>query len=158
MSAPLALTLPLAVLPALVGGFAAYTASRGWAGTLTRDGRFGVRSPAAVRSEAAFITANKVAAPVVAGAAVVGLLVAVLVVVLPLATVTAVIVAVLGLVGSATLLVYSGVLGDRAAQTVPKPATKPGTGAGCGGCACGGGGCGGGSGLTKRDPAAVAGN
>lgn len=157
MSASLALTIPLALLPALVGGFAAVTASRGWTGKLRRDGRLGVRSEAALRSEAAFHTANKVAAPVVGGAAVVGVLVAALVLFVPLASVTAVILAVLGLVAALALLVYAGLLGDRAAQSVPKPASKPGGGAGCGGCACGGGGCGG-SGLTRSDPAAVAGN
>lgn len=151
VSASLALTMPLAILPALVGGVAAVTARRGWTQSLDMGGRLGVRSEASMRSETAFTTANRVATPVVAGAAVVGLLVAVLLVLLPMPVLTAVVVAVVGLVATAALLVYAGVLGDRAARMVPQPARKPGGGGGCGSCACGSGSCG--SGLTRNTPA-----
>lgn len=99
--------------------------------------------------------ANRVAAPVAAGAAVVAGVLAVLVLVLPLQTAGTVMVWVVGLVGSMALLVIAGVLGDRAARQVPIPARRPAaSGAGCGGCGCGGGGC---AGLTRTDPAAAAG-
>ena len=155
-NAPPGLTIPLAALLAVLAVAAAVTAKRGAAGTLRRAGRLGVHSPAAVASEDAFALANRVAAPVAAGASVVAGVLALLVLVLPLPTAGAVSIWLLGLVGSMVLLVLAGVLGDRAARQVPIPARRPGSaaGAGCSGCACGGGGC---AGLTRTDPAAAAG-
>lgn len=155
-NAPLALTIPLALLLLLLATAAAMMARRGSAGTLQRSGRLGVRSPAALASDQAFAVANRVAAPVSAGAAAVAGVLAVLVVVLPLSTAGTLMIWVLGLAGSIILLVAAGVLGDRAARQVPIPARKPGSagGGGCSGCACGGGGC---AGITRNDPATAGG-
>ena len=154
--APLWLTIPLAVLLAAIGAASAVMARGGFAGSLTRKSRLGVHSPAAMASDEAFALANRVAAPVAGGAAVVAVVSAVLVLscrcrppppwwsgwsVWP---------------GPMVLLLVAGVLGDRAARQVPIPAGKPGSagGGGCSGCACGGGGC---AGITRSDPAAAAG-
>jgi hypothetical protein len=154
--APLALTIPLALLLAVLAVAAALMARRGTAGTLQRSGRLGVHTPAALASDDAFSLANRVAAPISAGAAAVAAVVAVLVLFLPLSTAGTITVFVVGLAGSMTLLVAAGVLGDRAARQVPIPARKPGSpgGAGCSGCACGGGGC---AGITRNNPAAATG-
>jgi hypothetical protein len=107
-------------------------------------------------SDEAFALANRVAAPVAGGAAVIAGVLAIMVLVLPVGGWTVVVMALVGLAGSMALLVVAGVLGDRAARQVPIPAAKPGSsaGGGCTGCACGGGGC---SGITRNDPAAAAG-
>ncbi len=155
-SAPLALTIPLAVLFAVLAAASAAMAKGGFAGSLTRKGRLGVHTPAAMASDEAFALANRVAAPVTGGAAVVAGMLAIAVIALPSSTGTALVMAVVGLAGSMALLVVAGVLGDRAARQVPIPAAQPGStaGGGCTGCACGSGGC---AGLTRNDPAAAAG-
>ncbi len=155
-NAPLALTIPLALLLAVLAAAAAVMARRGSAGAMQRSDRLGVHTPAAMASENAFAVANRVAAPVSAGAAAVAAVIAVLVVVLPLSSAGALTVFVIGLAGSMGLLVAAGVLGDRAARQVPIPARKPGSagGAGCSGCACGGGGC---AGISRTDPASATG-
>ena len=155
-NAPLALTIPLALLLAVLAAAAAVMAKRGSAGTLQRTDRLGVHTPAAIASDDAFGLANRVAAPVAAGAAAVAAVIAVLVVVLPVSTAGTLTVFVIGLAGSMGLLVAAGVLGDRAARQVPIPARRPGSagGAGCSGCACGGGGC---AGISRNDPAAASG-
>jgi hypothetical protein len=153
VTAPLALTLPLAVVLLVLAGGAALAARGGWTGSLRRDGRIGVRTPAALASDPAFALANKVAAPVYAGAAVAGLLLAAVAVLLPVGAVGAVVVFAIGLVAVVALAVSGNALGERAARSVPLPARKPGGGAGCGGCACGGGGC---AGLTRTQPATPA--
>lgn len=154
--APLTLTIPLAAVLAVLAVAAAVMAVRGFAGSLVRSGRLGVHTPAALASDEAFALANRVAAPISAGAAAVAAVVAVLVVALPLSTAGTLTVWVIGLAGSMGMLVVAGVLGDRAARRVPIPARKPGSAgtAGCSGCACGGGGC---AGLTRSDPATAAG-
>jgi hypothetical protein len=156
--APLALTVPLAavlLLLAVPSGIAAY---RGRIGTLDRAGRLGLHTPAAIASEKAFALANRVAAPLVAGAAGVGLVCGLLVLLLPIGVAGTVMVAVLGLVGLLGQLYAASSLGERAALTVPRPARRPGTdGASCcGGGGCGDGGCGTGStGRVEPDPAAA---
>lgn len=142
--------LPLALVLIALAGTSAVTAIRGRNGTLDRGGRLGVRSEAALAGENAFRLANRVAWPVVAGAAVVAGACGVVLVVAPLGVLTGVLVFALALVGTVVLLVKAAQLGDRAARTVPRPARRPGGGGGCGGCACGGGGCGG---LTRNTPA-----
>ena len=156
-AAPLVLTIPLVALLALLAIASAVMAVRGYAGTLPRSGRLGVRSPAAMASDEAFAIANRVASPVAAGAAAVAGVLGLLTLVLPLPTAGTLTIFVIGLAGSMTLLVVAGVLGDRAARHVPIPARRPGSagGAGCSGCACGGGGC---AGLTRTDPAAATGS
>lgn len=146
--------LPLALILFAVAIPAASTAVRGRAGTLPRSGRLGVRSEAALRSDQAFRAANRVAWPIVAGAAVASGVVGIILVAAPLAVPTVLVIFALALIGASVLLVKAGQLGDRVARTVPKPATKPG-GASCGGCGCGGGGC---SGLTRNTTAESAAN
>jgi len=115
-----------------------------------------VHSPAAMASDEAFTLANRVAAPVAGGAAVVAVVSAVLMLFLPLPAGASLVVGLVGLAGSVVLLLVAGVLGDRAARQVPIPARKPSSagGAGCAGCACGGGGC---AGISRSDPAAASG-
>lgn len=141
MPAPLLLTVPLTVVLVGLGLLCAVTARAGWIGTLRREGRLGVHTPAALASEAAFETANRVAAPVVAGAAAISLLLGVVIGVLQPPTVTTLVMALLGLVGTFALLVAGGTLGEKAARTVPIPARRPTAGPSCGGCDCSGGGC-----------------
>ena len=145
--APFALTVPLALALLLVAVPAALAARGGWAGTLRRDGRLGVHSQAAMAGDDAFAVANKVAAPVVAGAAVVAVVAAIVVLALRLPAAAATVIAVIGLIGALALLLVAGSMGERAARTVPVPARRPGgDGPGCGACACGSGGC---AGLTR---------
>ncbi len=145
-NAPAAFTVTVAVLLLIVAGLSLVTARRGWNGTLRREGRLGIHAPAAAGSDKAFAVANKVAAPVVAGAAVVAMVFAVLVLVLPVPTAATVVIAVLGLLAVPVLLIAAGVLGERAARTMPVPARRPKPNATCDGCACGGAGC---AGLTR---------
>ncbi len=153
-AAPLFLVIPIALILVVVAIAAAVMAVRGYRGGLVRSGRLGVHTPAAMASDEAFTVANKVAAPVSGGAAVVAGLIAVLVVVLPVGAATTVVIGLVGIAGSLALLIAAGVLGDRAARQVPVPARRPGSGAAgaCSGCACGGGGC---AGISRTDPAAA---
>ena len=96
----------------------------GWQRRLPRNRFAGIRTPATLRSDAAFSAANRVAAPTVGGALALGTGGATL----------AVIVAVAG-AGAVGLLLAGGLLGHRVASAVPPP-----TG-GCAGCICSGGGC-----------------
>jgi hypothetical protein len=151
--APLALTVPLAVVLLLLAVPSAITAYRGRDGTLDRRGRLGLHTPAAQASERAFALANRVAAPLVSGAAGVGLVCAALVLALPVGVAGSIVVAALGLVGLFAQLYAASVLGERAAMTVPRPARKPEPGAGCcGGCGCGDGGCAADAGTTGDAP------
>jgi len=145
-NAPAAFTLPAAALLLILAVLGAVTAARGWTGTLSRKGRLGVHSTAAVSSNEAFAVANRVAAPVVAGAAILALLLAVVVVALPLQSVLTVVIGVFAVAAVLVLLIAGGVLGEKAARTLPVPARRPNNAASCGGCACGSGGC---SGLTR---------
>jgi hypothetical protein len=140
-SAPLALTVPLAAVLLIIAALATVTAVRGRSGTLRREGRLGIHSPAAMASDQAFQLANRVATPVVAGTAVVAAVVAVLVLVLGLGTGATLLIGLLGLVGSVGLLLVAGAMGERAARTVPVPARRPAASGSCGGCGCGEGGC-----------------
>ena len=67
--APLALTIPLAVVLLVLAISAGVMGYRGRVGLLDRHGRLGLHTPAAQASDAAFALANRVAAPVVLGAA-----------------------------------------------------------------------------------------
>ena len=145
-----AFAIPVAVLLLLLAGLCLVTARRGWSGTLARSGRLGVHTAAASESDEAFLMANRVAAPVVGGAAVIALVLAVLVVVLPFPAVATIVLGVGAFVAVFVLLIAAGVLGEQAARTVPVPARRPQPNAACSGCACGGGGC---AGLTRSTPA-----
>ena len=106
----------------------------GWRQRLPRNRFAGIRTPATLRSDAAFIAANRVAAPPVLAAGVVctvggGLALG------SAGSALTVIVAVTG-AGALGLLLAGGLLGHRVAvATIPPP---PG---GCAGCTCCGGGC-----------------
>jgi uncharacterized membrane protein len=105
----------------------------GWRQRLPRNRFAGIRTPATLRSDAAFREANRVAAPPVlaaggvcaAGGA------------LAFGTDGPVLAMIVGLAGVGTvgLLLAGGLLGHRVAVAIPPP-----TG-GCAGCACSGGGC-----------------
>ncbi|MDQ3887288.1 MAG: SdpI family protein [Actinomycetota bacterium] len=103
----------------------------GWRGVLRRNRVAGVRTPASLRSDAAFRIANRVAGPPVTAAGVVCIAGGALAYG---ATGTALTV-IVGVTGAGTLLLVlaGGILGNRAAAELrPKR---------CGGCACGAGGC-----------------
>lgn len=148
-----ALTVPIAAVLLLLAVPAAMTSYRGWAGRLTRENRLGLHTPAAVASEDAFKLANRVASPLVAGAAGVAAVCGLLVLAVPLGTVGAIVVGVLGLVGALGQMYVGSAMGERAAMTVPRPARKSSV-AGCcgagGACGCGahGGGAGNGAGAA----------
>lgn len=155
-TAPLYLTIPFVVVLAALAVASAVMARGGFTGTLARTGRLGVHTPPAMASDEAFRVANRVAAPVTAGAGAIAGVVALLILSLPLTAMGAVFFFLLGLAGGIVLLVIAGLMGDRAARHVPIPARKPTPAAGssCSGCACGSGGC---AGLTRTDPAAATG-
>jgi len=105
----------------------------GWRGRLPRNRFAGVCTPAALRSDAAFVAANRVAGlPVIVAGAVCagsGALA------LGASGATLAVIVGIGVVGTVLLVVAGGVLGDRAAATV-RPVPIP-----CGRRACGAGGC-----------------
>ncbi len=105
----------------------------GWQRRLPRNRFAGIRTPATLRSAAAFSAANRVAAPPVLAAGAVCAAGGAL----ALGTggpALAVIVAITG-VGAVGLLLAAGLLGHRVANAVPPPR------GGCAGCACGDGRC-----------------
>jgi hypothetical protein len=126
-AAGLALTVPIALALAVPATASAVAAYRGWNHTLRRTGRLGVHTLAASSSDRAFALANRVAAPVAAGAAAVGMVTALIVLLLPLDSVTAVMIGVLGVAGMWALLYIAAAMGERAARTIPPPARKPDT-------------------------------
>jgi hypothetical protein len=108
----------------------------GWFQRLPRNRFAGIRTPATLRSDAAFAAGNRVGAPpVVAAGAICAVAGAV-----AFDAGRSVLVVIVGVAGAGVLalLVAGGLLGHRAASAVPAPAST----AGCGGCACGAGGCG----------------
>ena len=108
----------------------------GWQGRLRREGRIGVRTGDALRSDEAFTLANRVAGPPALVAGLVSTLAGVAALFVP-TTLATVVVAVIGLLGALLIVRAGGGLAQRAAATVPPPPAP----AGCGGCACGSGGC-----------------
>ncbi len=147
VSAPLAFVVPVAVLLLTLTIAAAVMARSGWIGTLHRTGRLGIHSPAASASDEAFAVANRVAAPVLGGAAVLGAVLTVILAFLPLPAAATVVVGVVAVAAVATLFVAAGILGDRAARGIPVPARRPAANPACVGCGCGSGGC---AGLTRK--------
>jgi hypothetical protein len=107
----------------------------GWRRRLPRNRFAGIRTPATLRSEAAFIAANRVAAPPVFGSAVICAAGGAL----ALRTGGGVLTLIVGIAGAgAVVLVLSGgLLGHRVALAMP-----PAASGGCSECTCGGGGCG----------------
>lgn len=108
---------------------------RGWRGTLPRNRVAGVRTSATLRSDEAFALGNRVAAPATMTGGGLMVLIGLSVPMLG-STITTILVAVIGTVGSVFLVGAGGVLAHRAASAMPEPAIG-----GCGGCA--GGCCGG---------------
>lgn len=86
----------------------------GWRGLLPRNRIAGVRTPAALRSDAAFVAANHVAGPPLVAAALVCVTGGVLCLSVT-GTLLAVVAGVTG-VGTAALVVAGGLLGDRGAE------------------------------------------
>ncbi|MGW3964261.1 SdpI family protein [Amycolatopsis sp. NPDC005003] len=129
----------IALVPVVLGLLVGFGGFLGFRERLTREGGTGVRTEAALRSEEAFKLANRVAGlPTMAGGAI-----AVLTGLAGLAMPTTgglVSAAVAGVLAMVLLVMGGGVLGNRAALSVPAPA--PAAPAGCSGCACGAGGCG----------------
>lgn len=129
----------IALVPIVLGLFVGFGGFLGFRERLTREGGTGVRTQAALRSEEAFKLANRVAGlPTMAGGAI-----SVLAGLAGLAMPTTgglVSAALAGVLAMLLLVMGGGVLGNRAALTVPAPA--PVAPAGCSGCACGAGGCG----------------
>lgn len=97
----------------------------GWRGLLPRNRFAGVRTPASLRSDAAFAAANRVAAPPVLAAAAVCLTGGVVC----FAATGIALAVVAGVTGAGTLLLVlaGGILGNRAAEAV-------GAGPSCAGC------------------------
>jgi SdpI/YfhL protein family len=128
----------LALVPIVLGVLVGWGGFLGWRERLPRERGAGVRTAATMRGDEAFRLGNKVAGlPTLVGG-LIGLLAGVAGLVMPTGGGT-IVAAVVGLIGLVTLVVAGGVLGNRAAATVPAPAKLP---AGCAGCACGAGGCG----------------
>ncbi|MFI5585162.1 SdpI family protein [Amycolatopsis sp. NPDC051758] len=136
----------IALVPVVLGLLVGFGGFLGFRERLTREGGTGVRTQAALRSEEAFKLANRVAGlPTMAGGAI-----SVLTGLAGLAMPTTgglVSAALAGVLAMLLLVAGGGVLGNRAALTVPAPA--PAAPAGCSGCACGAGGCG----VFKKDDA-----
>ena len=104
----------------------------GLRGSLRRNRYFGVRTPAALRSDEAFTLANRVAGlpTLVAGA------VGVLGSVTSMALSDSIIPLAVGIVGMFAIVLAGAVTGHKAAEALPEP--EPELPAGCAGCACGG--------------------
>jgi len=118
----------------LVAGGALLTVSLlGWRQRLPRNRFAGVRTPATLRSEAAFIAANRVAAPPVLAAGAICAAGGAL----AFGTGGPALAVIIGVtsIGAVGLLVAGGLLGHRVAAAVPPPEAS------CSGCACGAGGC-----------------
>jgi hypothetical protein len=129
----------IALVPVVLGLLVGFGGFLGFRERLTREGGTGVRTQAALRSEEAFKLANRVAGlPTMAGGAISVLTgLAGLAMPTPGGLISA---ALAGVLAMLLLVMGGGVLGNRAALTVPAPA--PAAPAGCSGCACGAGGCG----------------
>lgn len=121
----------IGALLSLAGAALLVVGTLGWAARLPRNRWVGVRTPAALRSDAAFVAGNRAAGPVVAAGGLVALaggLVAV-----SATGVALVVVVVAAGVGTVALVLAGGVLGHRVAEDVPAPRRI----GGCADCVCG---------------------
>jgi uncharacterized membrane protein len=123
----------LGVVLLAAGGGLVTVGLLGWRQRLPRNRFAGVRTPATLRSDAAFVAANRVAAPPVFAAGAVCAAGGVLAFGAG-GPALAVIVGVAG-AGTVGLLLAGGLLGHRLAAAMPPPT------AGCAGCTCSGGSC-----------------
>ncbi|SFW53801.1 SdpI family protein [Amycolatopsis australiensis] len=125
----------IALVPIVLGLFVGFGGFLGFRERLTREGGTGVRTQAALRSEEAFKLANRVAGlPTMAGGAI-SVLAGLAGLAMP-STGGLIAAAFAGVLAMLVLVMGGGVLGNRAAMSVPTPA--PAAPAGCSGCACGG--------------------
>ncbi|KAA9166684.1 SdpI family protein [Amycolatopsis acidicola] len=124
----------VALIPVVLGVVVGWGGLLGWREKLPRDRGAGVRTDATLRSDEAFRLGNKVAGLPTIFAGVVGVLAGIAGLVMP-TTAGTIIATLVGVVGIVALVLAGGLLGHRAAQSVPAPAATP---AGCAGCACGG--------------------
>lgn len=125
------------VLPVVLGVIGVAFAAIGFLGVrgrLHRNRFFGVRTKAALRDDEAFALANRIAGVPNMTAGAIAVVAAAASAVNPA---SALVIGLIGLVGSVAVATAGGVLGHRAAEAMPEPVP-----AGCGGCACAGGGCG----------------
>ncbi|WP_053714523.1 SdpI family protein [Saccharothrix sp. NRRL B-16348] len=127
------MNIVLPVVLGLIGVAFATVGVLGVRGRLQRNRFFGVRTKATLRDDETFALANKVAGVPNTAAGAIALVAAVAAAVNPA---LALVIGLVGLVGSVVVASAGGVLGHRAAEAMPEQAP-----AGCGGCACGGGGC-----------------
>jgi len=125
----------LPVLPVVVGVLVAVVGVAGLTGRLPRNRFAGVRTAASMRDDEAFRVANRVAGLPMTVAGLVAVLAGVAAFALS-GTAATVTVVLIGLVGLAVITLGAGVLGHRAALAAPEP--KRPLPAGCKGCACGG--------------------
>ncbi len=129
-------TLPstlLGVLLLVTGAGLLTVGLLGWWRRLPRNRFAGIRTPATLRSEAAFSAANRVAAPPVLAAGAVCAAGGAL----TFGTGGPVLAAIVGVAGTSAigLLLAGGLLGHRVATAMPPPTS------GCAGCRCEGRGC-----------------
>ncbi|WP_414936550.1 SdpI family protein [Amycolatopsis sp. cmx-11-51] len=124
----------IALVPIVLGVLVGWGGFLGLREKLPRDRGAGVRTAATMRSDDAFRLGNKVAGlPTLAGG-VIAVLAGAAALVMP-TTSGLVLASVVGVLGLIALVAAGGVLGNRAAATVPEP--EPARPAGCSGCACG---------------------
>lgn len=124
----MAVQVILCALLVVLGAALVFIGWRGLRSQLPPNRYVGVRTPATLRSEEAFELGNRVAAPAMLAGGAVAILAGVSEPLLTTVT-SAVLVAVLGIVGAFALMVVGGVLGNKAAEAIPAPAS-----AGCAGC------------------------
>lgn len=105
------------VVLVLAGLLVVWVAIRSWQGRLSRNYVAGVRTSATMRSDEAFLAANKVAAPFSLVAGVLFAVTGVVAAVVPIHIAVVVILA--GVVLAGVLVVIGGVKGVRAARAVP---------------------------------------
>lgn len=125
----------VALIPILGGLLVGIGGCLGWQGKLSRGRSAGVRTPATLRSDEAFAVGNRVAGLPTMAAGAVGIFAGLAAFAMP-DDLGSIIAAAIGIVGLLGLLAAGGILGHRAAATVPEPAPPS-----CSGCACGAGGC-----------------
>jgi hypothetical protein len=125
----------LALVPLVVGLVVAVVGVLGFLERLPRNRFGGVRTPATLRDDETFRVGNKVAGLPIAVGGLVGVLGGGAAFAVT-STAAVVVTAVLALLGTLVIAAAGGVLGHRAAESVPAPA--PELPAGCGGCQCGG--------------------
>lgn len=124
----------VALIPIILGVVVGWSGMLGWRERLPRSRGAGVRTAATMRSDEAFRVANKVAGLPTVVAGLVGVVAGIAGLFMP-PVAGPIVASLIGLVGMFALVAGGGLLGHRAAEAVPAPASVP---AACAGCACGG--------------------